>query len=62
MVPLCIAGIVIWAIAALVLVPFRDTHGDWLAICVAGFLWGFPGLITMIRHDAYRRRRHGTES
>jgi hypothetical protein len=24
---------------------------------VAGFLVGIPGLITMIRHDAHRRRR-----
>jgi hypothetical protein len=24
---------------------------------VAGFLVGIPGLITMLRHDAHRRRR-----
>ncbi len=62
MVPFAVGGIVIWAVAGLALLPFRDTleahgHGNWLAICLAGFLWGFPGLATMIRHDANRRRR-----
>jgi hypothetical protein len=62
MVPFAVVGIVIWAVVGLALVPFRDTlaahgHGDWLAICLAGFLWGFPGLAVMIRHDANRRRR-----
>ncbi|NJC66848.1 DUF2530 domain-containing protein [Planosporangium flavigriseum] len=64
MVPFAIGGMTIWAIAGLALLPFRDTlathgHGDWLAICLAGFLWGFPGLAVMIKHDANRRRRHG---
>jgi hypothetical protein len=64
MVPFAIAGIAIWAVVGLALLPFRDTlrvhgHGDWLAICLAGFLWGFPGLAVMIKHDANRRRRHG---
>jgi hypothetical protein len=62
MVPFAIGGMVVWAVVGLVLLPFRDTldahgHGDWLAICLAGFLWGFPGLAVMIRHDANRRRR-----
>jgi hypothetical protein len=62
MVPFAIGGMVIWAVIGLALLPFRDTlqahgHGNWLAICLAGFLWGFPGLAVMIRHDADRRRR-----
>ncbi|MDT4986800.1 MAG: hypothetical protein QOI74_894 [Micromonosporaceae bacterium] len=66
MVPFALAGIVIWALAGLVLLPFRATldahgHGNWLAICLAGFLWGFPGLATMIRHDANRRRRKAAQ-
>jgi hypothetical protein len=64
MVPFALAGIAIWAVVGLVLLAFRDTleahgHGNWLAICLAGFLWGFPGLAVMIRHDANRRRRLG---
>jgi hypothetical protein len=58
MVPFAIGGMVVWAVVGLVLLPFRDTldahgHGDWLAICLAGFLWGFPGL-------AVNRRRRRT--
>jgi hypothetical protein len=64
MVPFAIGGIVLWAVVGLALLPFRDTleangHGDWLPICLAGFLWGFPGLAVMIKHDANRRRRPG---
>lgn len=60
MVPFAIAGIVAWAVAGLtLLIFFRDwltTHGhtNWLWICLAGFLVGFPGLAIMIRHDARR--------
>jgi hypothetical protein len=66
MVPFAVGGIVIWAVAGLALLLFRDTleahgHGNWLAICLAGFLWGFPGLATMIRHDANRRRRRAKD-
>jgi hypothetical protein len=62
MLPFAIAGMAIWAVVGLALLPFQDTlrahgHGDWLAICLAGFLWGFPGVAVMIRHDANRRRR-----
>jgi hypothetical protein len=57
MVPFAVAGIVAWAVAALVLLPWRQTHGSWLWICVAGVLWGFVGLAAMLRHDANRRRR-----
>jgi len=66
MVPIAVAGMVIWAIAGLVLfVFFRDwleahdrTH--WLDICLAGFLLGVPGLAVMARHDANRRRRRSS--
>lgn len=62
MVPFAIAGVALWAIAGLVLLPFRDRladdgHGSWLGICVAGVLWGLVGLAVMIVHDRNRRRR-----
>ncbi|WP_344088567.1 DUF2530 domain-containing protein [Luedemannella helvata] len=56
MVPFAVAGIVAWAVAFVVLLLF-DGSEEWLWICVAGFLWGFPGLFVMLRHDANRRRR-----
>jgi hypothetical protein len=62
MVPFAVVGIVVWAIAGLVLLLMRDwlaEHGrlNWLWICLAGFLLGFPGLAVMIRHDARRSGR-----
>jgi len=30
---------------------------EWLWVCLAGVLTGIPGLLTMLRHDANRRRR-----
>jgi Protein of unknown function (DUF2530) len=62
MVPFAVAGIVVWAVVGLALLPFRHTldahgHHSWLPICLAGFLWGFLGLAVMIRHDRNRRRR-----
>jgi hypothetical protein len=63
MVPIAVAGIVLWAVVGLGLWIFAYdwlvTHGKrhWLDICLAGFLLGFPGLLVMIRHDANRRRR-----
>ena len=63
MVPCAVGGIVAWALVGLVLlVFFRDWlaahgHTDWLHICLAGFLLGFPGLAVMVRHDANRRAR-----
>jgi hypothetical protein len=56
MVPFAIAGLVVWAVAMLVTLPFRDSHPTWFPIAVAGFLWGFPGLTFMLWHDAKRRR------
>ncbi len=63
MVPFALAGMVAWAVACLVLLSSSATgstehgHQDWLWTCLAGFLWGFPGLAVMMRHDANRRRR-----
>lgn len=63
MVPFAVAGLAIWAVAGLVLlIFFRDWltahgHGNWLWICLAGFLVGLPGLAVMLRYDANRRRR-----
>ncbi|GAA2350998.1 DUF2530 domain-containing protein [Dactylosporangium salmoneum] len=62
MVPFAVAGIVLWVIAALIMLPFHDRladsgRGDWLHIAIAGALWGIPGLLTMIVHDRNRRRR-----
>ncbi|MER7167718.1 DUF2530 domain-containing protein [Micromonospora sp. NPDC000207] len=62
MVPFVVAGMAAWAMAGLALLLFRDWltehgHQDWLWTCLAGFLWGIPGLAVMMRHDARRRRR-----
>ncbi|MFG2038002.1 DUF2530 domain-containing protein [Dactylosporangium sp. NPDC048998] len=62
MVPFAVVGIVLWIIAALIMLPFRDHlakagHGDWFGIAIAGALWGIPGLLTMVVHDRNRRRR-----
>src|SRR4051794_15359821 len=56
MVPFVAVGLAIWAILALMLLPFRDSlaangHGNWIRICVAGFLVALPGLGLMIVHD-----------
>jgi len=56
MVPFAVAGIVAFAVVGVVLLIVGG-HPDWVRICVAGFLLGFPGLAVMIRHDANRRRR-----
>jgi hypothetical protein len=57
-----VGGMAVWAVLALVCLLARDWlrshgHGSWLGICVAGLIWGVPGLLTMLRHDANRRRR-----
>ncbi|SCL47612.1 Protein of unknown function [Micromonospora yangpuensis] len=51
-----------WALAGVVLLVRSDWltangHQHWLWTCLAGFLWGLPGLAVMMRHDAKRRRR-----
>jgi hypothetical protein len=62
MVPFVVIGMIVWAILALVLLPFRSTleahgHGDWIGICVAGVIVAVPGLGLMIIHDRNRKRR-----
>jgi hypothetical protein len=56
MVPFALAGIAAFAVAG-VTVLVADGPTEWLWVCVAGVLTGIPGLITMLRHDANRRRR-----
>lgn len=62
MTPFAIAGLAVFALVGLALLTQRDwlTENDrehWLWICLAGFLWGLPGLATMIVHDRHRRTR-----
>lgn len=62
MVPFALGGMALWALAGVVLLLVRDRladhgHTNWLWICLAGFLWGLPGLAVMLRHDANRRAR-----
>ena len=56
MVPFAVAGLAGFVVAALV-VWLADGPDRWLRTCIAGFLVGIPGLITMIVHDRHRRRR-----
>lgn len=58
MVPFALGGIAVWLVALVITIPFRDTHESWFWICVAGALWGIPGLLTMVRYDARRKRRN----
>lgn len=62
MVPFALGGMAVWLVVGLILLPFHNSlnahgHGEWIRICVAGFLLGFPGLGLMLVHDANRRRR-----
>jgi hypothetical protein len=56
MVPFALAGLAAFVIAG-VIVVLADGPDSWLDTCIAGFLVGIPGLITMIVHDRNRRRR-----
>lgn len=56
MVPVALAGLIAFAVAGVVVV-LADGPSEWRWICLSGFLWGIVGLITMLRHDAGRRRR-----
>lgn len=56
MVPFALAGMAAFAVAGVVLLLVHAPD-DWLWTCLAGLLVGIPGLITMLRHDAHRRRR-----
>jgi uncharacterized protein DUF2530 len=57
MTPFAIGGILAWALVGLVLLAVGHPPDSWLWICLAGFLWGFPGLLAMLRHDRRRRGR-----
>jgi hypothetical protein len=56
MVPFALAGIAAFAVAGVV-VLVAGGPAEWRWICLAGLLLGIPGLLTMLRHDANRRRR-----
>jgi hypothetical protein len=56
MVPFALGGMAAFAAVGLVLWLVGGS-GAWVRVCLAGFLLGIPGLITMLRHDAHRRRR-----
>ena len=65
MVPFAVVGIAVWTVLGLVLLAFHGwvtTHGHsrWLWTCLAGALWGLPGLYVVYRHD--RRRRATTRA
>ncbi len=67
MVPLVLAGTVVWGVVGLILLAERASltaqgRENWLWICLAGFLFGVAGLLLMRRHDANRRRRLGRPS
>jgi hypothetical protein len=62
MIPFALGGMAVWAVVGLGLLPAhgwlsRHGHTNWLWICLAGFLLGIPGLITMIIHDRNRKIR-----
>ncbi|WP_229715926.1 DUF2530 domain-containing protein [Mangrovihabitans endophyticus] len=56
MVPFAVAGMAGFAVAGVVML-LAGARDSYLWTCLAGFLWGIPGLLTMLRHDANRRRR-----
>ena len=62
MVPVVLTGMAVWLVLALLCLIFKDTldaqgRGQWLSICVAGFVVAIPGLGLMIVHDRNRARR-----
>ena len=56
MVPIVVGGMIIWAVAGLVLFV-ADVKPGWQQICLAGILVALPGLALMIVHDRHRARR-----
>lgn len=54
MTPIILAGIVGWAMAA-VIIQLLDGPREWLRTCLAGVALGVPALVFMIVRD---RRRH----
>jgi hypothetical protein len=56
MVPFAVIGMGVWAFVGGIML-IASAPESWLWTCLAGFLLGIPGLLTMARHDANRRRR-----
>jgi hypothetical protein len=56
MVPFAVAGLAAFVVAGLI-VWLANGPDSWLDTCIAGFIVGIPGLITMLIHDRNRRRR-----
>jgi len=56
MLPFALGGTAAFALAGVILL-LTGAPESWLWICLAGVLWGIPGTLTMLRHDARRRRR-----
>lgn len=56
MTPLALGGMVLWAVAGLVL-WIANAPDSWVWICVAGFLLGLPGWAFMHGHDRRRAIR-----
>ena len=56
MVPFALCGIAAFVVAGVVLL-LAGAPESWLWTCLAGVLCGIPGLLTMLRHDANRKRR-----
>lgn len=56
MIPFAVAGLAGFVVAGLI-VWLAGGPDRWLEICLAGFLVGIPGLITMIIHDRNRKVR-----
>ncbi len=62
MVPLAVAGTVIWLVLGLILLALRSTlarggNEGWITICFAGAAFGVVGIGIMALHDRNRRRR-----
>lgn len=55
MVPFAVVGMAIWA--GLGLAFWAGGRTWWAQICLAGLIWGVPGLLVMLRHDANRGAR-----
>jgi hypothetical protein len=56
MVPYAIGGIVAFALATLI-IWIAGGPTPWLQVCLAGALWGIPGLLTMVVHDRNRGKK-----
>jgi hypothetical protein len=62
MVPLAVAGTLLWLVLGLVFLALRGPLADagkedWIAICFTGAALGFVGIALMTVHDRNRARR-----